>query len=77
MCVRFLGWEDPLEEEMTTLIFLPGKSHEQRSLESDNCKSQTRLNMRVHMGTACTFHFHEIFQFGLNKLIYHLQMKEM
>ena len=26
------GWEDPLEKEMaTTLVFLPGKFHEQRS----------------------------------------------
>ena len=28
-----LGWEDPLEEEMATPpVFLPGKSHGQRSL---------------------------------------------
>jgi len=30
--VRSLGCEDPLEEEMATLVFLPGKSHGQRSL---------------------------------------------
>ena len=31
--VRSLGWEDPLEKEMTTTpVFLPGKSHGQRSL---------------------------------------------
>ena len=31
--VQFLGGEDPLEKEMaTTPVFLPGKSHEQRSL---------------------------------------------
>ena len=31
--VRPLGWEDPLEKEMaTTSVFLPGKSHGQRSL---------------------------------------------
>ena len=32
--VQFLGWEDPLEKEMTTLtpVPLPGKSHGQRSL---------------------------------------------
>ena len=31
--VRPLGWEDPLEKEMaTTPVFLPGKSHGQRSL---------------------------------------------
>ena len=32
--VQSLGWEDPLEKEMTThSVFLPEKSHEQRSLE--------------------------------------------
>ena len=31
--VRSLGWEDPLEKDMaTTPVFLPGKSHGQRSL---------------------------------------------
>ena len=31
--VRSLGWEDPLEEGMEpTPVFLPGKSHGQRSL---------------------------------------------
>ena len=31
--VQSLGWEDPLEKEMTTTpVFLPGKSHGQRSL---------------------------------------------
>ena len=33
MWVQFLGREDPLEKEMTTTsVFLPGKSHGQRSL---------------------------------------------
>ena len=34
MWVWFLGWEDPLEEEMATcsLVFLPGKFHGQRSM---------------------------------------------
>ena len=32
--VQFLGREDPLEKGMTTAsVFLPGESHEQRSLE--------------------------------------------
>ena len=32
MRVQFLGWEDPLEEEWhPTPVFLPGKSHGQRS----------------------------------------------
>ena len=30
--VQFLGWEDPLEEDVVTLVFLPGESHGQRSL---------------------------------------------
>ena len=31
--VQSLGWEDTLQEEMaTTPLFLPGKSHKQRSL---------------------------------------------
>ena len=30
--VQSLGGEDPLEEEMETQVFLPGKSHGQRSL---------------------------------------------
>ena len=33
MWVQSLGQEDPLEEE-PTLVFLPGKSHEQRSLRA-------------------------------------------
>ena len=55
--VQSLGWEDPLEKEMATLslpfllpVFLPGKSHGQRSLvgyslwgleESDTTVSDT------------------------------------
>ena len=32
--VQSLGWEDPREEEMQpSLVFLPGKSHGQRTLE--------------------------------------------
>ena len=42
-----LGREDPLEKGMaTTPIFLPGKSHRQRSLAGYSpwgCKSRTRL----------------------------------
>ena len=33
--VRSLGWEDPLEKEMaTTPVFLPGKSHGQRTRQA-------------------------------------------
>ena len=34
--VRYLGQEDPLEKEMATLVFSPGKSYEQRSLVGYN-----------------------------------------
>ena len=30
--VRSLGWEDPLEKGLATPVFLPGKSHGERSL---------------------------------------------
>ena len=37
MRVRSLGWEDPLEESMEpTPVFLPGKSHGERSLVGYN-----------------------------------------
>ena len=47
--VQSLGWEDPLEKGMaTTLVFLPGKSHGQRSLAGyivhGVTKSRTRLS---------------------------------
>ena len=45
--VLFLVQEDPLEKEMTTPLFLSGKSHRQRSLAGYSpwgCKSQTRLS---------------------------------
>ena len=33
MWIQSLGWEDPLEEAwQPTPVFLPGESHEQRSL---------------------------------------------
>ena len=31
--IQSLGWEDPLEEDVATSVFLPGESHGQRSLE--------------------------------------------
>ena len=44
--VRFLGWEDPPEKEMATLVFLPRESHGQRNLAGYSPwghKSRTRL----------------------------------
>ena len=32
MWVGFLDWENPLEKEMATPVFLPGETHGQRSL---------------------------------------------
>ena len=31
-CVQSLGWEDALEKEIATPVFLPGEFHGQRSL---------------------------------------------
>ena len=37
--VGFLGWEDPLQEEMATYsVFLPGESHGQSSLAATVCE---------------------------------------
>ena len=45
MRVRSLGWEDPLEEEMApTPVFLPEKSHGQRSLVSYSSKGHKELD---------------------------------
>ena len=49
MWVRSLDWEDfPWRRKwQPTPVFLPGESHEQRSLEGYSprgCKSQTQLN---------------------------------
>ena len=41
--VQTLGWEDPLEKEMVThssILFLPGKSHEERSSGLQSTGSQ-------------------------------------
>ena len=53
-----LGWEDPLEKEIQpTSVFLPGKSHGQRSLrgyslwgckESDTAKQLTIAYILLH-----------------------------
>ena len=43
--IRSLGWEDPLEEGMaTTPAFLPGESHEKRSLVGYSPWCCTELN---------------------------------
>ena len=47
---RFLGWEDPLEKErQPTPVFLPGKSHGQRSLVGYSPWGHKELDM-----TECT-----------------------
>ena len=56
MRVQSLGWEDPLEEGMETIpLFLPGESHEQRSLVGYGtwgCKeSDTTESLRVRRNT--------------------------
>ena len=61
--VRSLGWEDPLEQEMTpTPVFLPGEFHGQRNLvgcspwgckEWDTTEQQSTAHTRAHTH-ACT-----------------------
>ena len=47
--VQSLGWEDPLEEEMAThSVFLPGKSHGQRSLVGYDPKDHKESDMTEH-----------------------------
>ena len=58
--VQSLGWEDPLKKGTnTTLVFLPGESHRQRSLEGTVhrvSKSQTRLHdFHFHIGSHIFF----------------------
>ena len=49
MWIQSLGQEDPLEEEMQpTSVFVPGKSHGQRSLAGYSSKSCKELNMAEH-----------------------------
>ena len=44
--VQSLGWEDPLEKEwLPTPVFLPGKSHGQRSLEGYSPRDCKELDM--------------------------------
>ena len=38
--IQSLGWEDPLEEDVATSVFLPGESHGQRSLEGYSAKGR-------------------------------------
>ena len=50
--VRSLGQEDPLEEEMTTtLVFLPGKSHGQKSLAGYSPWGHRELDVTEHAHT--------------------------
>ena len=64
--VRSLGGEDPLEESMAThSVFLPGKSHGQRSLVGYNlwcCKESDTTEVTehacTHMYTCVQIHVH-------------------
>ena len=52
MQFRFLGRKDPLEEEMaTTPVFLPGKSHGQRSLVDYSPWDHKELDMTERLST--------------------------
>ena len=50
--VQSLGWEDPLEEEMAThSVFLPGKSHGQKSLAGYSPWGRKELDMTEQLST--------------------------
>ena len=52
--VQSLGQENPLEEEMTlTPVFLPGKSHGQRSLAGYSPRGGKELDMTKCTRTGC------------------------
>ena len=55
-CVRFLGQEDPLEEENGSLIpvFLPGKSHGQKSLAGYSPWGHKRVGGDLVTEDRCT-----------------------
>ena len=54
--VQFLGWEDPLEEEMTLYsIFWPGKSHRERNLVSHSPWGHKELNTTEHINHIIIF----------------------
>ena len=56
--VGSLGWEDPLEMEMeTTPVFLPGESHEQRSLEGYSPQGHTELYKTEWLTFSLSFLF--------------------
>ena len=43
--VRSLGWDDPLEKELATPVFFPGKSHGERSLKGYSLWDCKELDM--------------------------------
>ena len=55
MWVRSLGREDPLEEE-PTLVFLPGKSHGQRSLTGYSPWNSKELPMTEQLNIHVCIH---------------------
>ena len=53
MWVRSLDWENPLKEEMATnTVFMPGKSHGQRSLAGYSPWGLKESDMAEH---TCTY----------------------
>ena len=63
--VWFLGWEDPLEKEwQPTPVFLPGKSHGDRSLAGYSpwgCKEPDTTGQLVHTHTHTHTHTHHMY----------------
>ena len=60
-----LGWEDPLEKKVATSVFLPGKSHEQKSLAG----CSPRGPKRVEHDLAAKLLYGQTYQMCENSLI--------
>ena len=72
--VQCLGWEDPPGDEngQPTPVFLPGESHEQRSLEGYSPLSHKELDTTEHTHTNCNYHL--FFKFSC--LLIRFQIRE-
>ena len=70
-----MGWEDPLEEGMTsTPVFLPGESYGQRSLAGYSTQGHKKLDMTeaTQQGTGQQIIFFKTF--SCQNLVYYLMI---
>ena len=73
--VRSLDWEDPLEKRIPTPVFLPGKSHGQRSLVGyspwGHKESDTTERLTGHFSVSCIM-YNEKWAFLVAQLVKNL-----